>query len=171
VRTTFESYKAILSQAVAYPPFVNANVILADATTRQDVLDRIAAQGPDVVLRYGFSDVMASGGIVGTKFSVDDLDRRIAVASGSLGAEERAIFNASTPAPFEAYAWFFKTDSTATAADVEVHVRPSSLSPWRRLSTVDAFVLTGEVQFSLSLPSALGSALYVTELYVLGRQI
>ncbi len=177
MRILFDTYKAIVRAAVNYTPFVNANVILSDATTKQDLLDRIDAQRADFILPLDYSDVMASGGIVGTLFSLDTVNREIDVAAGALSVpEDRVIFN-SLPlvggflSPFEAQTWLLGSGSTILSSAIQVHYRFGSTDDWHNLLQTDRLVVSGNVQFSLFLPTLLGTPKIVDRVFILGRQI
>jgi hypothetical protein len=175
MRLLFAEFRAIAKSALSYAPFVAANSILQDATTKQSLLDRLDALKDDYLIALEHDDVMATGGIVGTRIALDHLNREIDLAAGVI-ADERAIFNALPLAsqllpPLEIQGWVLSPDSTALGSEVEVHYRYISSDPWHKLSPVDDVRVIAGIQFSLVLPLALGASKIVKRVLILAKQV
>jgi hypothetical protein len=181
MNTTWGMLLNILRDAVADPDFVRKNSLMQDtpvtpSTLLADVKARVDALRPEFLLTLCADDVLATGGIVGTRFSLDALNRKIDVAAGAIGAEERVIFNAfpltgQTFPPLEIQGWLFSSDTTATAAEIDVHYRFTATGAWHKLLQQDDVRTGAGVQFSLSLSSALGAPKTIKRLHILAKQI
>jgi hypothetical protein len=176
MRILFDEFKGILKQAVGYSGFVGANTILADATTKQSLLDRIDALRSAFTMTLEHDDVMATGGIIGTLISVDHLNREIDFAVGALGTEDRAIFNLQPVTgqflpPLEIQGWLVSPDSTILPSDIEIHYRFLSSDPWHKLLQQDDVRAYSGIQLSVFLPLALMAPKVLKKLIILANQV